>query len=63
MTSSGENQKWCTNFENNDLFVDMFDFLRTVHSLNGIFKRVSVYPDGDVKVRIKKFFITKDKRN
>ena len=61
MTSSGENQKWCTNFENNDLFVDMFDFLRTVHSLNGIFKRVSVYPDGDVKVRIKFFLLPQTK--
>ena len=54
MTSSGnsKNQKQCPNFKYTDLFVDMFDFLKTIHSLNGIFKRVSVYPDGDVKVRI-----------
>ena len=33
-----------------DLYVEMFNFLKTVKSLDGIFERVSVYPDGGVKV-------------
>ena len=31
-------------------FVEIFGFLKTVNSLDEIFERVSVYPDGDVKV-------------